>query len=120
MGGMHKQTLEMHNFSYLQSLEPTARDHFWEVHHDSCPACNRLHALSVIEHTITRNKKGVATAKKQKKLIDRLLLDQKEAHALRAGPASGSVLVATPVAPPSVAPPAPPPSNTPIAPDGAA
>src|SRR5205085_12394181 len=104
-----KQTLEMHNFAYLESLEPTARDQFWEVLHDSCQKCNRLHALSVIEHTITRNKKGAVTAKKQKKLIDRLLLDEKEAQALR----RGSVPVA-------VAPPPPPASNTPSGPGGAA
>jgi hypothetical protein len=105
-----KQTLESHDFSYLDSLEATAGDRHWEVCCDYCSSCNRLHALSIKQKLVTRNKKGAVTGQKKSTLVNRLLLDDAEAQALRAGPAAGL----------GQAPPPTPVSNTPTAPDGAA
>ena len=96
-----RQTLEAHDFSYLDTLEPTAGDRYWEVNHDYCSSCKKLHAVSVKQNLITRNKKGVVTGRKMSTVVDRLLLEEAEAELLRKGPQKGDV------------------NNTPTAPDAA-
>jgi hypothetical protein len=81
-----KQSLEAHDFSYLDSLPPSAAEKHWEVAHDYCSSCNRLHALTIKQHAITRNKKGRVTAQKHTTLVNRLIIEGGEAQALRSGP----------------------------------
>jgi hypothetical protein len=80
-----RQTLEAHDFSYLDTLPPTAGDRYWMITHDYCPGCNRLHALSVKQNIITRNKKGAVAGQKKKTVVNRLLLEEAEAQSIRQG-----------------------------------
>lgn len=81
-----KQSLETHDFSYLDSLPPGNVEKHWEVAHDYCSSCDRLHALTIKQHTITRNKKGRVTAQKHTTLVNRLIIEGIEAQAIRSGP----------------------------------
>jgi hypothetical protein len=100
-----RQSLEAHDFSYLNSLStnPDA-GHFWTLEHQRCGVCDRLHALSVVENKVTLDKKGKVTGKTAKRIIDRLLITPEEVQAL-AGPPAPPPQWATqkqPPAPPSI------------------
>jgi len=79
-----RQTLETHNFTYLNSLGPaTDAAHYWSLVYEYCGNCDKLHALTIKDHTNKIDKKGVVRAKKVKTLVERLLLDTAELNTIR-------------------------------------
>lgn len=96
-----KESLEAHDFSYLNSLGPAQSGQFWSLEYEGCNKCNGLHALSVREHKVTVNKKGAVTGNTNKMLVTKLLLEPDELAELKAPrPPVGQV-------PPMVPPPPP-------------
>jgi hypothetical protein len=115
-----RQTLEAHDFSYLNSLPPAdSPSRFWTLDYEHCPACANVHALSIKNHTLTLDKKGRVKGKKEKAILTRLLLEPDEVAALR-NPAP-AIVAAVPAVPTQLHDQAPiDVSNKPSAPDAAA
>jgi hypothetical protein len=105
--GRARQSLEAHDFSYLASLSTSPdASHFWTIEHQCCGACDRLHALSIVEHKVKLDKKGKVTGKSAKRVIDRLLISPEEVRALT-NPQIPAVQRTTPAPPPPPPPPIP-------------
>ncbi len=85
-----RSTLEAHDWTYLSSLGPPNENHFWQANVESCPNCGELHALTIKETKVTRDKKGKITANANKTIINKLLITAAESAAIRAAaPAAG-------------------------------
>lgn len=78
-----KESLEAHDFTYVNSLPPADPRRHWVLNYEHCPNCRQLHAISVLDRTLKMNKKGQVTANKTRKLLTRLLIDSEEAQELR-------------------------------------
>lgn len=80
-----RQSLELHDFSYLESLLSALDNEYWEISHDHCKGCDRLHALVIVQKRLMRYQVDHRRRMETTTLINRLLLNPAEVASLRRG-----------------------------------